>query len=638
MKLEKSRARNFSRRAVFLLGGQMALMTGLAGRLYYLQVIESERYAVLAEENRVNFRLLPPPRGLITDRNGAPLAVNIQNYRLVLVPEQARAAGGVDATIIKLAQLIDISEGEIRRVRREAGQRRAFVPITVREHMSWEEVSRIGVNTPDLPGVSIEVGRLRHYPLGAQTAHVVGYVGAVTQKDAKAGEDPLLELPGFRIGKDGLERRYDLALRGAAGNSQVEVNALGRVIRELKRHEGQPGQEIRLTMDLRLQRTLNARLMDYKAASAVVLNIHNGAVLAMASVPSFDPNGFTEGFKPGDWRRILDNPFSPLSNKVIAGQYAPGSTFKIVMTLAALENGIAPDFTVFCDGGLDMWDRRFHCWKEHGHGRMDMIGALRESCDVWYYEAALKIGIDRIAETARRLGLDMPTGIDLEGELAGLIPTRQWKRDHLHKSWIAGETLLAGIGQGYVLSTPLQLAVMTARIANGGKAVVPHLSERQIEGEGTQDRAAPDFPDIGIDPAHLKTILTGLDQVVNHPLGTASGTPLNLGDLVMAGKTGTSQVRRISAAEREEGIRAHDEMEWRLRDHSLFVGFAPVHDPRYAVAVVVEHGGSGSATAAPIARDILRETLRLESQQTADGASGPTSAPDANIADGGGSG
>jgi len=612
MKPEKTCSKLFSRRAALLLGGQMVLLGGLGTRLYYLQVVESERYKVLAEENRINFRLLPPPRGFITDRKGDYLAINIQNYRLVLVPEQANNADGVEATLLKLSQLIDLDEHDVKRVLREARRRRAFVPITVRENLSWEEVSRLGVNTPELPGVNIDVGQTRHYPYGRNMAHVIGYVAAVSEKELKKSDDPLLELPGFRIGKNGIEREYDLALRGSAGTSQVEVNALGRVIRELRRQEGQPGHEVRLTLDMRLQDFIGERVSNEKAASVVVMDVHTGAILALVSTPSYDPNAFSEGLRTEEWRALVNNPHHPLTNKAIAGQYSPGSTYKMTVALAALANGIGRDHSVYCPGHMTLGDRRFHCWKRWGHGNVDMIEALAQSCDVWFYDVARRVGVDRIAAMANRLGLGETTDIDLSGERKGLIPTRAWKRAALGQPWHMGESLVIGIGQGYVLTTPLQLAVSTARLVNGGKAVRPHLALNQVDGAQVSDRAAEPFADIGIPESHLNIIREGMDAVVNGERGTARGSRLRDTDVQMGGKTGTSQVRRISKAEREAGIRKGEDIAWRLRDHALFVGYAPLDDPRYVVSVVVEHGGGGSKAAAPIARDVLEEVLRID--------------------------
>ena len=620
MRPERTRTKIFTRRAALLTGAKMAIFGGLVGRMYYLQVVEAERYRMLAEENRINFRLIPPPRGFIVDRNGDYLAINIQNYQAVLVPEQADDVVGV---LTKLARVVELEEHDVKRVLKEVSRRRAFVPITVRENLTWEEVSRVGVNSPALPGVSIEVGQTRHYPYGKNMAHVVGYVGSVSEKELTG--DPLLELPGFKIGKNGIEKRFDIALRGRSGTSQVEVNALGRVIKEIKRIEGQPGQDVRLTLDMRLQDVIGERIKDEQAAAVVVMDAHTGAILGIASTPSYDPNAFSEGISTKDWQELVNNSRAPLTNKAIGGQYSPGSTFKVAVALAALEHGLTEDHSVYCPGYVQLGNRRFHCWKKHGHGTMTLTDAMRESCDVWFYDVARKVGVDKIAEMSHKLGLGERHDVGLIGTKSGLIPTKKWKKDARGESWHLGETLVVGIGQGYVLTTPLQLAVMTARVVNGGKAVKPFLSVNKYDGDEALPRDLDLFPDTGIPKRHLDIVMRAMDEVVNHPRGTAGRAKIEEENMQMGGKTGTSQVRRISKAERDSGIRKGEDIEWRLRDHALFVGFAPVHNPRFVTAVVVEHGGSGSKAAAPIAKDVLLEAQKLFAAETAstDNPAGP---------------
>ncbi|PHS78660.1 MAG: penicillin-binding protein 2 [Rhodospirillaceae bacterium] len=606
MHRDTERHKFFSRRALMLGAGQGALMCALVGRMYFLQVVEAERYKTLADENRINFRLLAPPRGKIVDRKGQPMADNQQNYRVVIIPEQA---GDVDRTLNMLSLIVPLSAGERRRISREVKRKRAFVPITVRENLDWSDVARIEVNTPDLPGIFIDVGQSRHYTFGPQTAHVLGYVASVSEKELTG--DPLLELPGFRIGKAGVERIYDLALRGAGGSSQVEVNALGRVIRELNRREGQPGAEVRLTIDLQLQRFVTERLGDQSAA-VVVVDVHTGEVLSLVSTPSFDPNAFNTGLSQAEWESLVSNPKAPLTNKAIAGQYAPGSTFKMVVALAALEKGVInADSHVFCNGKVKLGNATFHCWKRGGHGSVDLKKALEQSCDVYFYEVARRTGIERIAAMARRLGLGSRLGIDLPGEKSGLIPSNEWKKGAIGTPWQLGETLIAGIGQGYILTTPLQLAVMTARLANGGHEITPRLTKDKITKDSITPFAKAEQNSIGLIPEHLKLVLEGMIQVVNSPTGTAFRSRIKDDTQRMAGKTGTVQVRRITKAERETRVFKNSELPWKERDHALFVGFAPYDNPRFAVSVVVEHGGGGSSTAAPIARDILEEVQRL---------------------------
>ncbi|HEY9549515.1 MAG TPA: penicillin-binding protein 2, partial [Kiloniellaceae bacterium] len=474
---DNERQRSFSRRALLLGGAQSLLLAGLAGRMYYLQVVEADRYKTLAEDNRINLRLLPPPRGRIVDRFGLPLASNRQDFRVVLVREHA---GDVGRVLDALAQIIELTEHDRKRVLREVSRKRSFVPVTVRENLTWDEVSRVEVNGPELPGVSIEMGQIRDYPFADSMAHVLGYVASVAERDLTG--DPLLELPGFRIGKNGIEQKYDLALRGTAGTSQIEVNAYGRVIRELHREEGKPGDELVLTLDGGLQTFVHQRLMGEQSASAVVMDVENGDVLALASVPSYDPNLFNVGLTTKQWNDLVNDPLHPLSNKAIAGQYAPGSTFKMVVALAALKAGIRPEHREFCPGYMTLGRSRFHCWKRHGHGWVGMHDALQHSCDVYFYEISRRIGIDNIAAMANVFGLGEEVGIDINGEQGGVIPTRDWKLANIGEAWQGGETLIAAIGQGFVLATPLQLATMVARIASG-REVTPRLA-RGVRAEG----------------------------------------------------------------------------------------------------------------------------------------------------------
>ena len=589
---------SFSRRAALLAGGKLLLTGLLVSRMYQLQVVDSGKYRTLAEDNRINLQLLPPLRGRILDRYGRPVAVNRENHKVVLVAEQVE---DVEATLAALARLINLEKGERRRILRDLRRRRGFVPVTVKQNLGWQEVSRIEVNAPDLPGISIEVGQSRQYPYGEDFAHVLGYVAAVSK--GETGNDPLLSLPGFKIGKAGVERVFDAGLRGGAGNRQVEVNAMGRVIRELSRREGQTGKDVRLTLDRDLQINAVDLLRKQKSAAAVIMDTETGDVLVLASVPGFDPNAFVTGLSSREWARLSGDPLSPLSDKAIAGQFSPGSTFKMIVALAALEAGITdPDHRVRCTGHVQLGNRRFHCWKKHGHGWKDMIGALQNSCDIYFYKLAERVGIDRIAEMSERFGLGRKTGIELPGEKDGLIPTQAWKRATRGVSWQRGDTYNAGIGQGYLTTTPLQLAVMSARLANGRVAVKPRLS-----GTGT-----PVFEPLGVSDEALEVVREGMYRVCNLRGGTAYKARIPDEGFEMSGKTGTVQVRRISKRERLNKVLKNEELPWNRRDHALFVGFAPSHRPRYAAAVIVMHGGSGSGVAAPIVRDLLSAVQRKD--------------------------
>ncbi|MEM6489329.1 MAG: penicillin-binding protein 2 [Pseudomonadota bacterium] len=592
-------ARRISRRGLFLLAFQTAVAGTLAWRLRQLQIEEAEHYRLLAEENRINLRLIAPARAEIYDREGLALAENRQNFRVVMVREQA---GDVDAVLDRLGLLIDLPERTRERLRKDFKAKPGFVPVPVAEYLSWEDFASINANAPSLPGVQPEVGLSRHYPHGRYTAHVVGYVGRVTERDLENpnDQDPLLKVPEFQIGKDGLERAAEHALRGTAGTRRIEVNALGRVIREIDRREGDAGADLQLTLDLALQAYVHQRLGE-ESAAVVVMDVRDGDLLALGSNPSFEPNKFVTGISHGDYKAYLDDDHRPLHNKWASGMYPPGSTFKMIVALAGMAAGvIGENETVFCNGGMRLGNRRFHCWRRGGHGHMNMIESLEQSCDVYYYELAKRVGIERIAEMARRLGLGVAHELPNPALRTGLIPTKDWKRAARDESWQLGDTLNSGIGQGFVLATPLQLAVMTARIATG-RMVEPRL----VRSRGGVPLPAPEPPSIGLTEHHLALVRRGMDDVVNSRRGTARRSRIVDEAFRMAGKTGTSQVRNITAAERARGVFRNEDLPWNRRDHALFVGYAPYEAPRYAIAVVVEHGGGGSKAAAPIARDVL---------------------------------
>lgn len=611
---DQDRFKMFTRRSMLLAGGQLVLFSTLAARMYYLQVVESERYRTLAEDNRINLRILAPPRGRILDRNGLEIAANQRNYRLIIITERSPDIAG---TLDRVGRIIQITDYDRRRIMRDVRRQRSFVPVTVRENLDWEEVARLEINTPDLPGVMIEVGQTRHYPHTDTAAHLIGYVGAVSAREQTG--DPLLELPSFRIGKNGVEKTYEERLRGRAGRSEVEVNALGRVIRELARREGQPGDEVRLSIDMKLQNLAHRRLGE-ESGAVVVMDIHSGELLALTSTPGFDANAFNKGISRDYWQELIQNERAPLTNKAIAGQYAPGSTFKPIVALAALEAGvITPDHRTFCNGHVQLGNVRFHCWKKQGHGNLDLVGALQQSCDIFFYDIAKRVGVDRISAMAKKFGLGKNLGIELPGEKPGVVPTRDWKLAILGKSWQLGETLITGIGQGFVLSTPLQLAVMTARIANGGLAVTPRLTrvdapgaQTAVDGDEAPELAPEPFAGIGVSEAGLDAIRRGMYAVSNTPHGTAYRTRIRQPGMEIAGKTGTSQVRRITMAEREHGVRKNKDLPWRERDHALFIAYAPADAPKYAICVLIEHGGGGSTAAAPIAHDVMLETLKRD--------------------------
>ena len=602
MHQESERSERFGRRLLFVGAAQAACFGLLGHRLYQLQLVQQDEYGLLAEDNRVNQRLLIPPRGRIFDRTGKPIAMNVPAYRLRIVRERA---GDVKETLAKVSEWIELPAESIEEIAEKARVTRSFVPLLVRDDLTWDEVSKLAVRTHELGGLILDSTLLRHYPENQFLAHILGYVGPVNDKEQAADDSPLLRMPAFRIGKSGIEKNYEAQLRGKAGSIKIEVNSYGREIRELARDDGEPGDDLELSLDLELQRFCHERLADQPAASAVVMDVETGAVRALASVPSFDPGEFTNGLSHQLWRELRDNPHTPLINKCIRGQYPPGSTFKMVTALAALEAGVAtPAYEAYCPGFMRLGRSRFHCWRKGGHGSVNLTEALAQSCDIYFYDVAARVGVDAIAEMANRLGLGSSLGIDLPGERPGNVPTRAWKLEKIGEKWQRGETLIVGIGQGYMLATPLQLAVMTARLCNGGRAVKPWF----VKPKGTLIKPPP----IGLHQPSVDAVLQGMFDVVNGRRGTARASKLTDEEIKMAGKTGTSQVRRITLAERASGIRKKDEIPWNERHHALFVCYAPYDQPRYAISVVVEHGHSGSKAAAPIARDIMAKTLEID--------------------------
>ena len=596
-------SRRINRRALFMGGCMTAMVAVLGARMRYLGVEQADQFRLLAEENRINIRLIPPARGLILDRNGKPVAANEQNYRIVITRE---GAGDVDRVLNRLSHVISMTQDAMDRAKKDIARNSKFVPVTVADRLSWDDFSRVALNAPALPGVMPEVGLSRIYPRDADFAHVVGYVGPVSEKDLASLEnpDPLLTIPKFQIGKIGVERWMEDDLRGAAGNSRIEVNSVGRVMRELERTEGKPGKDLRLTIDADVQNFVQARLGD-ESAACVVMDVDNGDIIAAASSPSFDPNLFVRGISNLDYSILTSNDHRPLANKVVQGVYPPGSTFKMMTALAALEAGVIDlDTRISCRGFIEMGSRKAHCWKRGGHGTVDLTRSLAESCDVFYYEVALKVGIDKIAAMCKRFGLGQRYDLPMSAISEGTIPNKDWMLEKHGQDWRMGDTINAAIGQGYVLASPLQLAVMVARIASG-KVVLPRL----MRSVGGKDVALAAAAPIGLDGSLLRAVRGGMFEVINNQRGTAYSARIADETMLWAGKSGTSQVRNISAAERETGVVGNDALPWKRRDHALFVGFAPAEAPRYSVAVVVEHGGGGSSVAAPIARDAILRTL-----------------------------
>jgi penicillin-binding protein 2 len=607
MKREGERNSVFTRRALLVMAGQTAALGLLAVKLYRVQVEEGARYATLAENNRISGRLIAAPRGRILDRFGDELAGNTLNWRALILPEQTT---DLPATLARFCELVPLEDHDRARIERDLKHGRHFIPVTLKDFLDWDQMSRLEVNAPDLPGLFVDAGTTRHYPHGPDLAHIVGYVAPPSEQDL--GDDPVLALPGVRVGRAGVEMFHEDDLRGEAGVVQMEVNSVGRVIRELERHDGTPGHTIGLTIDATLQKSVLDRLGD-ASASAVVMDCTNGEVLAMTTTPSFDPSLFDSGVSEKQWIEWTSNRRTPLINKATAGIYPPGSTFKMAVGLAGLRAGtLTTTDRISCPGYIDVGDTRFHCWRKHGHGSLDLHGGLKNSCDVFFYEVARRTGIDPIAAVAGEFSLGAETGVDLPGARQGLMPTKAWRRRHGH-AWTIGDTISCGIGQGYIEVTPLQLATYCSRIATG-RAVVPHVT-RMIRTDLQSGSKPDDYPAMDLPDEALAAVRAGMFAVVNEAGGTAVHARLDLPGIQLAGKTGSSQVRRVSRWAREHGHFNSANLAWEFRPHALFICFAPYDAPRYAVAVVVEHGNAGADVAAPLARDIMRDTILRDPSQ-----------------------
>ncbi|MBR1398798.1 MAG: penicillin-binding protein 2 [Alphaproteobacteria bacterium] len=587
-------------RLLIIIGFNLLAFIMIIARLYYLQVYQSDKYKVMSDENRISTRFLVPPRGVIYDRNGEIIAGNEQDFQALLIAEQTQ---DVRQTLDNFKKIVEISDGEENKILEDIRRHRRFIPVKLKNNLRWDDVSRVMLNAPNLPGVEIDEGLSRYYPYADIYAHVLGYVGPVAEGEKK--NNPLYLVPGYKIGKSGLEKYYDERLQGVSGTVKLEVNAYGRIMKEIERDAGKEGKSLTISIDSRLQKQAYEAFGEQSGA-AVVLNVKTGEILALVSTPSFDPNLFTNGISYKHWDMLLNNERTPLINKAVSGQYSPGSTFKVVVALAALESGIIDEHTrYYCSGGLDIGNTRFHCWKHAGHGSLNVVEALKYSCDIFFYETAMRVGIDRIHDMAVKLGLGEPLNIGLDNEKGGNIPTQNWKKNKYGVAWSKGDDANSGIGQGYVLVTPLQLVTMLSRVVNGGYAIKPTF----VKADGN---TLQNVKKLNISTKNIEIIKRGMFEVVNGAGGTAGRAKFNVDGAKMGGKTGTTQVRRISMKERASGIIRDENLPWRLRNHALFIGFTPIDNPQYAVAVVVEHGSSGSGVAAPIAGKILQTALALD--------------------------
>jgi len=605
--LERRLIRNRMTLALVLAG---LMLIGLCLRLYELQVQHHAHFVTLSQDNRVRLRPLPPQRGLIYDRNGILLAENLPSFRLEIIPEDVP---DLPRTLDRLSQLIAISPKDRERFERERRRSRPFDGVALRYRLTDEEVARLAIDRIHFPGVDIRADLTRHYPFGASTAQVIGYVGAVDERDLRNGAAGIYA--GItEAGRNGVERSYEAELRGVTGYEQVEVNAQGRTIRVLETHPPTAGQNLYLSLDIRLQQAAEAILAGRRGA-IVAIAPDSGEILAMVSQPSFDANLFVGGISSEDYRALNTDPGRPLFNRAILGQYPPGSTVKPLLGVADLASGQPLGGSgVYCPGYVKLpnIERRYRDWKRGGHGQTNLRRAIAESCDVYFYQLGLELGIDRLHDALTAFGFGRTTGVDLPGERSGLVPSKAWKQRVRKQSWYIGETLVNAIGQGYNLATPLQLAQAAATLARRGQVLQPRMvraREDTVSGQYFPLAPTPGTPVPFGTPAQWETVIDAMHDVVQTPGGTAYGSGRSA-PYAYAGKTGTAQVYGLGSEEEyvEENVALH------LRDHALFLGFAPQHDPAIAVGVVVEHGGSGGHTAAPIARQVLDAYLLQEAE------------------------
>jgi penicillin-binding protein 2 len=607
MKRETKDKASFTRRALLLGTAQLGIFAAIGARLYDLQVSQHGKYATMAKANSISERLTAPRRGLIIDRFGTILAGNQQHWRASFM--QALAPDP-HAVLANFERLVPLTDEEKARIQADLADRPGYIPVMLKDYLDWPDMAALEVNTPDLPGVIVEVGSSRFYPAGPVLAHAIGYVARPNQREAE--NDPALALPGMRIGRSGVELVNDLALRGTPGFVQSETNVRGEVVRVVDRDNGTLGQTVTTTLDSGMQ-ALAMQRFGTDTGAAVVLDATNGEILTMVSTPSFDPSLFDKGVPDAVWRQWVTDPQRPLQNKATSGLFAPGSTFKPTVALAALKAGaLTPDTVLDCPGFLKLGDHTFWCDNHTAHGNITVTTALQVSCDVFFYKTALRTGIDLISEMATKLGLGTDLQTDVPGVATGLVPSHDWATSRgIH--WVEGDTVVQGIGQGYTMLTPISMATAVARIATG-RIVNPHITKRV----GDDPQISLDPPDgalLDVDEQHLTVVRQGMFEVVNTPAGTAYAARLTLPGVQMAGKTGTAQVHNDTAAESVRNFNDNS-MPWAERPNALFIAFAPVDQPRYAASVVVEHGLWGAQSAAPIAHDLMTYALSRNSNGT----------------------
>ena len=622
----ESKIRLIGRRMFIISAAKAVVVFGIVGRLISLQINESKKYKTLSDKNRFREWKFSPPRGLIKDYFGNEIASNKQVYQLHIVPENSE---NLEVLLFRLKNILSLAERDIFKIRRKIASQKPWDPVVISDNLTWSEFSRINLFLHELQGAEpvVSVARLYTEP---SSAHIIGYVSRASKKDLQTKDYLKNKIAtGTRVGKTGLENRLDSEVIGEVGYKRYEVNAFGKRIKEISIDPGKAGQDFTTTLDLEVQE-LSSKLLEGKSGSVCVMDIYRGDIISMVSSPVFDPNEFVHGINKKNWNSLIKNRDKPLINKSIAGLYPPGSTIKLIAAISALENDTFNTKKVIqCTGSIELYGEKFHCWKKKGHGFMDMREGIKQSCDIYFYEVARRLGIDRLSETAKKFGLGKPVLEGLIEERSGVVPNTSWKKKNIGKNWYLGETLHAGIGQGYWQSSPLQLCLMTAQIANGGYEISPRIifdkeSKNQFSDleKFISDKKLFDDDVVSLyefiakfkykslfkNPENIKFVQDALFGATNEPGGTSYGSRLTKKNFIYAGKTGTSQVKRFTERQRELEVKNED-LPYEDRDHALFVAFAPYKDPRYSISVVVEHGGSGSKSAAPIAKKVIKKVL-----------------------------
>ena len=626
----QNKAKLISRRMFIVSSLKAAVFIGIISRLFYLQISENMKWRSLSDKNRLREWKIAPQRGIIKDYFGEKIATNTQVFQLHMIPEDVP---NIEELFFKLTRIIDFNERKKRNLIKRLKKRKPWEPIIISDNLSWAEFSRLNLFSHEIQGVKPVVAVARKYTDAEASSHIIGYVSDTSVKDLENSK--LLReinMPGLKTGKNGLEKSLNEKMIGKPGLQRFEVNAYGKRIKELKLIQGEPGQDFRTTIDQEVQKFASGQIKE-KSGSICVMDIFTGDIVSMVSSPSFDPNKFVYGISQNDWQELLQNDRKPLINKSIAGLYPPGSTIKPVVALSALENDvISTKLVVRCDGSKEMYGRKYHCWKKEGHGYMQLRSAIKESCDMYFYETARRLGVDRLSVTAKEFGLGSKVFDFFNEEKTGVVPNTEWKRKNIGQGWVLGETLISGIGQGYYQVTPLQICLMTAQLANGGYKIKARIiddrnnlqptieawrKEFTLNSKKNQSEQfnlknifdnTPTLTKLYKNKENIKFVLEALYGATNEPRGTAYRSRNLKKKYMYAGKTGTSQIRTITEEERELELKNID-LPYEKRDHALFTAFAPYKNPRYAITVVVEHGGSGSSGAAPLAKKLIKKII-----------------------------